>query len=431
MLTRFIQSIFTRLLAIFVAAILLMALLFGLGHLIFDSKETDNSYTKHLAEYLDYLIKDIGVPPDLTRAREISNNLAIDIQISSENLQWNTHPDFAAVEQFHYITLDDADIQVSTRRGLKIAKIEKNGYQYTFVTPGFNYQDLRSKRGLYYLIVIIAVLFLIFYSVRRLFRPIKQIRAGAARIGAGELDFRIESKRTDELGQLTHDINRMACDLEQLLEAKRQLLLAISHELRTPLTRCGVAVEMIEDSGLQTSIKEDLDSMNELIGTLIEAERLNTRHVVLHKETLELNDWMTDLIDQNYPKQQSRIWLLPSPNSILISADVARLKLLIKNLIDNALRHSEKQQSIEVRPGQSDSHNLIQIIDQGEGMSDAVLKQVMQPLYRADESRQRNTGGFGLGLYLSLQIAKAHQGNLEIHSELNRGTTVTVLLPRD
>ena len=95
------------------------------------------------------------------------------------------------------------------------------------------------------------VLSLCFLAVRWLVRPIKWIQAGTSRIGAGDLDYRIETSRRDDLGDLAAGINHMADDVRDMLEAKRQLLLAISHELRSPLTRAKVALEFLDDESGQ------------------------------------------------------------------------------------------------------------------------------------------------------------------------------------
>jgi signal transduction histidine kinase len=112
-----------------------------------------------------------------------------------------------------------------------------------------------------------------------------------------------------------------------------------------------------------------------------------------------------------------------------IYLDKLRVRLLITNLLNNGMRHGEEK-SILIRVSFNDGCGILEVIDHGEGISEKHLSQISEPFYRADSSRQRNTGGFGLGLYLCRLIAEAHGGNLLIKSTLGEGTHLTVNLPR-
>lgn len=135
---------------------------------------------------------------------------------------------------------------------------------------------------------LLLVLGLCFWVIHRLLRPVREIQAGVARMGSGELAHRIEIRRNDDLGQLTQSINSMASDIEQMLDAERQILLGISHELRTPITRAKVSVELLDESATRARLEDDLAEMESLVTALIESERLNTRHSALNVEPWRL-----------------------------------------------------------------------------------------------------------------------------------------------
>src|SRR5690606_16795651 len=124
-------------------------------------------------------------------------------------------------------------------------------------------------------LISIIVLLGCYFAVRWLVKPIQWIQKGTARLGQGDLNYRINADRHDDLGALAADINHMADDVRDMLEAKQQLLLAISHELRSPLTRAKVALEFLEDSQVKHDLLGDMREMEHLIADLLESERMN------------------------------------------------------------------------------------------------------------------------------------------------------------
>ena len=271
------------------------------------------------------------------------------------------------------------------------------------------------------------ILYLNYRAINWLIKPLKQIKQGAQRIEKGELSYRIECTRNDEIGQITNAVNSMATELEKMLEAKRQLLLAISHELRTPLTRAKVGIEFIDNKKIKQSLHEDLAELDHLIGELLEAERLNEKHNALHISTINVNALIKAIKDETPdPKQLIRIHL---PDSIItLNGDALRLTLLIKNLIGNGLKYGNEK-PIDISCVEKDSFISITFEDQGDGIDEDHLAHITEPFYRADNARQRKTGGYGLGLCLCKLIAEAHRGQLNITSTLKKGTRITVTLP--
>jgi signal transduction histidine kinase len=248
------------------------------------------------------------------------------------------------------------------------------------------------------------------------------------RFGQGELDYRIVIKRRDELGELASNFNEMADDIQQMLDAKRQLLLAISHELRSPLTRARVSLELIDDEKQRLELGKDLAEMERLIEELLETERLSTSHRVLNKKTHSLADLIEEVLQEHFTGRDiSRT--LPA-EAITLDVDGPRIKLLLKNLLDNALRHTpEGAAQPEITLQQEGGDASITVYDYGEGIAAEHIPFLTEPFYRGDASRQRGTGGYGLGLYLCRVIAEAHGGRLSIKSGLGEGTGVAVILP--
>ena len=422
------HSLSTRLSLLFVGmAVLFLVLVGGAMSLAFRSHFDDN-LRPHLARYLDYIRHDIGTPPDLAKAKAIAGQLAIDIHIYGPHLAWSSSGKPLPLEQLEYRREDDsAALAFGDYRGRHYLVSRQGEYSFAFAMPRGDHRWHWPQ--LLPLAMLLLVLALLHHATRRLFSPLQTLKAGIARIGAGELDHRIEVRCHNELGELAQSINTMADDIQQLLEAKRQLLLAISHELRAPLTRLKLAVEMLDDPAQQDELQHDLKEMETLIEELLETERLSGRHRALNKSDVSLDDLLHELLRDNFPAVALELEL--PDQEVRISVDSARLKLLVKNLLDNALRHNPADAppprlSLSLEPQLA----VISVEDFGAGIEARHLPHLTEPFYRVDPSRRRETGGYGLGLYLCRVIAEAHGGRLAIHSEAGKGTKVSVYLPR-
>jgi signal transduction histidine kinase len=274
------------------------------------------------------------------------------------------------------------------------------------------------------------VLFACYLAVRWVFLPIRWMQEGAERIGRGELEYRIPARRHDELGDLSRDINEMADDVQGMLEAKRQLMLAISHELRSPLTRVKVALEFIDDDKTRQSILEDIAEMERLIADLLESEALNTRHAILRREPVAPGQLIESVVDGDFSNRNEDIKVQIPDNLPQVCVDVTRMRLLLRNLIDNALRYNPPGvKPVVVSAKSVDGQLLIRVQDNGAGIPPEHISRVTEPFYRADPARSRATGGVGLGLYLCKRVAEVHGGRLIIESSAGAGTGVTVILP--
>ncbi len=315
--------------------------------------------------------------------------------------------------------------------------IELHGYEIMIVSPKIVTKPAPNWATPIIGLISILVLAGCFFSVTWLIRPIEWIKEGARRIGQGELDYRIPAPRSDDLGELTVDINHMADDVQGMLEAKQQMLLAISHELRSPLTRTKVALEFIDDEVPRKSIQEDVEEMERLITDLLESERLNTRHSKLQIRPVDLITLIRDVVEQDFPADTAQLTIKAPAAAVPHEVDETRIRLLIKNLIDNALRYTvddsdtgRAADGVEIEIADRGGEVVVRVTDHGPGMSPEQAERATEPFYRADPARCRETGGVGLGLYLCRRIAEAHGGGLEIDSAVGQGTCVTLRLPR-
>lgn len=447
---RIAHSLSARLLGIF----LVTAVLYGLSarfavELVLDRDYLREMVGSHIALHTTYFLRDLGLPPSTERAAVIAANNPMDIRIVGPGVDWASDPEFPDLEHVHFEpssyfedvkkdvfqTPEGADVFTT----LAFARYDEHSfvrvyvgdYRIVLASPKI---ATRPPTALAPTIIIGLISTLVlagcFFAVSWLIRPIRWIKAGADRIGKGDLDYRIPATRRDDLGSLTVDINRMADDVQGMLEAKQQMLLAISHELRSPLTRTKVALEFLEDETTKQSILDDVIEMENLITDLLESERLNTRHSKLQISSVELVSLVGNLIANEFLQQKDRLEIRVPGSPVYRDVDETRIRLLLKNLIDNALCYSlDDRDRVGITLDAAPDTVKITVRDTGTGMSPDVVQRATEPFYRADPARCRDTGGFGLGLYLCRRIAEAHGGSLQIESEVGQGTCVTLELP--
>ncbi len=372
-----------------------------------------------VADYMDRLVAEIGTPPDVARAQALVERLPISIRIEGPQVNWESHPGRREARRFG--PSGGADWA---------SRSAADGHRLSFGLGSLPWQ--REPRGVGWitLALLLALIVAAYAYVRRLLRPLDDIRSGAERFGRGAFDQPIPLRRRDELGDLAQRINRMAHDIEGMLDAKRALLLALSHELRSPLTRARLNVELLPDTPEslpeRTALLRDLNEMRELIGDLLESERLANPHAALHREPLDLAALVREVAAEHPDGARTALDLATDLPALAL--DRTRVRVLVRNLLDNALRHAaDAAQPPCITLRAEGQGALLSVRDFGPGVDEAQLERLTEPFYRTDSARQRATGGVGLGLYLCRLIAQAHGGRFTVRNS-QPGLQVDVLL---
>lgn len=384
-----------------------------------------------VSDYVDRLAVEIGNPPSIERAQALSQRLPVSVQISGPVVNWRSSPQTDMLRHRHRVGNDDW--QDGPPRLL--SRTTADGHRIDLGVSVAAWERQPHRVGWFTLAGILALTAMAYGYISRLLRPLEDIRDGAGRFGSGDFGASIPIRRSDELGQLATDVNTMAGSIHQMLEAKRGLLLAISHELRSPLTRARLNTELLPEEGdvapRRAALLRDLGEMRDLVTDLLESERLGQGHAALQMESVDL----TELI-----QEVAQAALSTSPVALDLARDVpvmqldrTRIRLLLRNLLDNALRHSaDAAQPPTIRlhcaalpHGQA---VCITVRDYGPGVDEAVLPHLAEPFYRPDSARGRAAGGVGLGLYLCKLVAQAHGGRLQLHNA-QPGLEVTVDVP--
>lgn len=291
-----------------------------------------------------------------------------------------------------------------------------------------------------YLAVVLAVLALASVPlVRSIVRPVEKLTVAARSLGAGDLSVRSGICRRDEVGALAKAFDDMAARLEAMVESERELLANVSHELRTPLARVRVALELAEgDSDPKayrerlTGIGGDLTELETLIEDVLAAARLDLASgregdLSSKKTRIDVRSVCEDATRAFETQHPARTVALSCESAIIV-ADAGLLRRALTNLLENAAKYSDPGTEITVR-AHGGEPTAIEVSDRGIGVEEKDLPRMFDPFFRTDRSRERSTGGVGLGLALCRRIAQAHDGTIGAELRPGGGLTVRIELP--
>ena len=389
-----------------------------------------------VVDYVDRLAVDIGNPPDLARAQAIVDRLPLSVRISGPVVNWRSHPnepDYAG--QWHADHPNDPRWESDGAKFFERTTADGHRIQFSLSVQAWSQRQDYTVGNM--VLVMLLLTALGYWRVRRMLRPLDDIRDGARRFGAGDFAQPIpvrHAHRPDELGELAATINTMGADIHQMLDAKRALLLAISHELRSPLTRARLNTELLPETADvapgREALLRDLALMRDLVTDLLESERLANPHAALYREPLDLVALAREVVSSLHNAHaQAAAVTIESPAELSTHLDPTRVRLLLRNLLDNALRHSSQAATApHITLQATERGTRIVVRDFGLGVEPDQLPQLGQPFFRPDSARTREGGGVGLGLYLCRLVAQAHGGNFTVRNA-QPGLEVEVVLP--
>lgn len=328
--------------------------------------------------------------------------------------------------------LDLADHPVTSSTGQRyVLKMLPSRY----LQSRFNPQALYAYRLLAsFIIILIGSLWI----ARSIARPIRILHQASIMMSEGELDVRVSQhigKRKDELGKLAQAFDQMADKVTSLLDSQQQLFRDISHEIRTPLTRQKLAIELARSSNPPNEMLNKIEQQNQCIEDLIN-QLLHFMQINHHQLSLDERLAPTEMLKAcvtaaELELQAKQIALETEWNSVaFIKGDGALLTRAFDNLLINAIKYSPVQSTIRLKTFDQEQNIVIELSDEGPGIPEAELSSILKPFYRADKSRNRGTGGFGLGLAISAGIIERHGGSLRLHNRQEKGLLVSIIFPK-
>jgi signal transduction histidine kinase len=263
-------------------------------------------------------------------------------------------------------------------------------------------------------------------------RPVRKASAAAHSISRGNFDVRIDSDyRTAELYELATSLNSMAAELQEVERRQKQLTADVAHELRTPLTCLQGEIEAMLDGVWQAtperleSCLEETKRLTQLVEDLQVLTNLEWEKITLDKSDFDLAELLETTAGQFRPAAREKnitiqLDTVPCP----VFADYNRLKQVFVNLLSNAVKYTD-QGSITIKARKTPDACEITVRDTGIGIAADELPHVFERFYRSDKSRNRGTGGSGIGLTIAAAIVKAHGGSISAESD-GRGSAFTL-----
>jgi heavy metal sensor kinase len=277
--------------------------------------------------------------------------------------------------------------------------------------------------------------------MRRALRPVDEIRQKAAQITSRNLSERLPVVHTgDELERLATDLNRMIERLEESFLQINRFSADASHELRTPLTVLQGELESIAGDGqalpadvLDTigSALEETQRLSKIVENLLAISRLEAGEARRQSERLDFAELARGTADQmRLLAEEKHISLDCNGNGpVHVEADPARLKQVVVNLLDNAIKYTPEGGKVSISVNKQDSRAILEVADSGIGISVADLPHIFDRFYRADKARSRQMGGAGLGLSIVRSICLAHGGQVTVESTEGSGSVFHVEIP--
>lgn len=275
-------------------------------------------------------------------------------------------------------------------------------------------------------------------------QPLRSLGIAAKSIATGKLSTRvgrIKGHHRDEIAELSKEFDRMAEQLEALIHSRERLLQDISHELRSPLARLRIALELGRDKvrGLAdvefSRMEMECLRLNRLIGEILEFERLDKSAEDLDRKDINLTQLLQRICeDANYEFSRDKPGIVMSPAPAChLMLDERLIHRAVENIVRNALRYSPDNEPVllSITCDNPDKFACVTISDRGPGVPQEQLEKIFNPFYRVDPSREKKTGGYGLGLSIAEKAIQRHGGRIVAANRDGGGLMVCIYLPID
>lgn len=312
------------------------------------------------------------------------------------------------------------------------------GMQYLMVDMPAEPTTLTATKLTVYTVLGILLACVLIVWVRPHWRDLEILRKTANRFGAGELSARAEVAKGSSVRELAQHFNQMAERIAQLIGGQRELTNAISHELRTPIARLSFELDLVKHERAETvradllaDMRSDLQELEAMVSELLTYARLEHPELQLVAEPVDARAWLASVL--------GAVTLEAEANGIVCSADETTLDSValepkfmaraLLNLLLNAIHYARTRVTVKLQ--QAESANTYELIvdDDGPGIPLQDRTRVFEPFTRLDESRNRATGGFGLGLAIVRRVAEWHGGSVEIVDSPLRGCRIVLSWP--
>ena len=312
----------------------------------------------------------------------------------------------------------------------------------TTLEPVESYINFIMNQYLYVAVfVIIVALILAFFLAKRISSPIVNMKNEANKLAEGNYDVKFKSNSFSEINDLASTLDDATEKLSQVNDLRKDLVANVSHDIKTPLTIIQTYAEMIQDiSGddpekrkehLDVIIKET-EYLNKLVTDMSELSKLQSGNIEIKRNNFDLKECtekvillLKQLIDDK------KIDLETNLDDCIVYADEIKMSQVIYNFISNAIKHSNDEGKIIINIKDSEDSVLLEVIDNGEGISEESLPYIWDRYYKVDKNFNRNVNSTGLGLAIAKAILESHKAKYGVDSKLNEGSRFYFELSKD
>lgn len=340
---------------------------------------------------------------------------------------------------FGYFNSDMLSVMVPVTSRLNI-----QGYVAVHLPMNQIYQEREVLLGRFY--ILFLLLFLLFLSVLILVvftvnRPLKKIIRGAQEYAAGNLEYNISVASNDEMGYLARTLNYMSDEMNKTGEYQRKFIANVSHDFRSPLTSIKGYVEAILDGTIPPEMQErylkivlfETDRLNKLTRSMLTLNNVDAKGYLLDITDFDINTVIKDTaasFEGTCTSKHISIELLLAAETLYVSADYGKIQQVLYNLIDNAIKFSRNDSSIQVETTERHGKVSVSVRDHGIGIPRNAISKIWDRFYKIDSSRGKDRKGTGLGLAIVKEIINAHNQNINVVSTEGAGTEFVFTLDK-
>lgn len=299
---------------------------------------------------------------------------------------------------------------------------------------------IRSLMVTIFVISGVLVIFLSFIFSNSLVKPIERLTKVSEKMSKGQLSTRVKIKSNDEIGLLGESFNSMAEQLEKIESNRLKFLGDISHDLKTPLATIKVLAESLEgEEDIEIyqeffgDIVSEVDRMTLMVNNILELNKISNANIPLKKSDFAYADIVKQCIYSIKTLANNKsiqIDFIDKSYGELLYADKEKIKAMTLNLVENAVKYTERNGRVEVCLKKEESYFNLIVKDNGKGIPEEDLSFIFDRFYRVDKTRHRDTGGSGIGLSIVKTVVDLHRGRVVVNSELGEGTEFIVSLPK-
>lgn len=312
----------------------------------------------------------------------------------------------------------------------------------TTLEPVESYINFILNQYLYVAVFVILIsLVVAFFLAKRISSPIVKMKNEANKLAEGNYDAKFESHSFSEINDLANTLDDATEKLSKVNDLRKDLVANVSHDIKTPLTIIQTYAEMIQDiSGddpqkrnehLDVIIKET-EYLNKLVSDMSELSKLQSGNIVIQRANFDLTlctERVIELLNQLI--EEKHIKLTTKLDDCVIYADEIKISQVIYNFISNAIKHSKENSEIIVNIIDSEDSIKLEVIDNGEGISEESLPYIWDRYYKVDKNFNRNVNSTGLGLAIAKAILEAHKAKYGVESKINKGSKFYFELSKD